>query len=368
MNNRQRILAILNRQMPDRIPWIPRLELWYNARCRQGNLPEAYRGLTLRQLERKLGMGTPAREGSVYRTIFRNVEVKSETRGDQLLTWYITPLGKVFTANQASATLEDGGIYGKPQTSHMIKEAADYPVAQFIVEHTEYLPAYDAYHRYDEQIGEDGLPMIHVGQEPMYRILQDLVGYNDAYFHLQDYRPQVMKLYDALMEKALEMQAVVLDSPGVLFLHGEHFDAQMTPPPVFRQYMLPYFQSFAEKLHARGKFLVCHADADTSNLLELIRSAGYDMAECFVSRPMVRVTLAEARQAWGNEVSIWGGLPSVLLCDPYTDEEFETAMRQMFQDIAPGNAFILGVADNVMAETHFERILRVGEMLDNLRF
>jgi uroporphyrinogen-III decarboxylase len=157
---------------------------------------------------------------------------------------------------------------------------------------------------------------------------------------------------------------VVLESPARLIQHGEHFDSVMTPPPLFTQYMLPHFQAFAQKLHDRGKALVCHADADTSRLLGLIKEAGFDMAECFVTAPMVKVTLEQARRAFGSQVIIWGGIPSVLLCDPVTGEEFESYLAGLFRTIAPGEAFILGVADNVMAEAKFERILRIGEMVE----
>ena len=32
MTNRERILAVLGRKSPDRVPWIARLDLWYHAR------------------------------------------------------------------------------------------------------------------------------------------------------------------------------------------------------------------------------------------------------------------------------------------------------------------------------------------------
>ena len=38
-------------------------------------------------------------------------------------------------------------------------------------------------------------------------------------------------------------------------------------------------------------------------------------------------------------------------------------MLDLFETVAPGDGFILGVADNVMPETKFERILRISEMV-----
>ena len=139
---------------------------------------------------------------------------------------------------------------------------------------------------------------------------------------------------------------------------------QMTPPPLFRRYILPYYQELTPPVRARGKTVAIHADNDTRLILSLIKEAGIGMAECFVTSPMVRTTLAEARAAWGDDVIIWGGVPSVILEEPYTEEQFERHMDQVFRDIAPGRAFILGIADNAMPGSKIERIRRVTRMVE----
>jgi hypothetical protein len=248
----------------------------------------------------------------------------------------------------------------------MIRGPADYAVVEYMIEHTEIVPTYEEYLVYEAEIGEDGVPLVSIGADPMYRVMREFIGYNGVFFHLQDYPEQFRHLLGVLKEQAEVIQQVTLASPAKLILHGEHFDSQMTPPYLFREYMLPHFRSFATRLHERGKVLACHADADTSLLLGLIVEAGFDMAECFVTAPMVPLTLARARAVLGTEVIIWGGIPSVMLCDPVTDAVFERYMRELFRTIAPGDAFILGVADNVMAEAKVERVERVSEMVQTL--
>ena len=39
MTHKERILAACRGEVPDRIPWIPRLDLWYNAHQRAATLP-----------------------------------------------------------------------------------------------------------------------------------------------------------------------------------------------------------------------------------------------------------------------------------------------------------------------------------------
>jgi len=366
MTNRERILAIIEGRRPDRIPWIPRLQLWYNAHRITGTLPEKYRGWDLRDIERDLGMGTPARGAIIFSTRTENVETKTRRRGNEIFTEYITPVGTVSTRHVATETLEKVGISAY-QTEHVIKRPEDYDVVEYIVEHTKLTPAYDQYIAYDKEIGEDGLPMVNLGDCPMHQIMREYLGYEKAVYEMVDHPDRIERLLAALTDHARERQKIALESPAKMILHGEHFDSMMTPPPLFEEYFKPYFQEFARRLHSRGKILVCHADADTSLLLDLIRESGFDMAEVFTTAPMVPCTMKQARKAWGNEVIIWGGVPSVILCDPVTDEEFEAFMLNLFETIAPGDSFILGVADNVMPETKFERIVRISYMVEQFK-
>ncbi|MDF1515987.1 MAG: uroporphyrinogen decarboxylase family protein, partial [Anaerolineae bacterium] len=270
MTNRERILAILEKRHPDRIPWIPRLEIWHQAHTIRGTLPEKYRDLSLREIEHDLRTGTPARQGGVFQIQYHHVDIKHQAVGRETTTTYTTPVGKVYTIQRSSDTLTQGGVASSLVVSHMIKDLDDYKVVEYIFNNATVSPTYDAYSAYDQQIGPDGLPMVSIGPDPMYRILQTLIGFNNAFYHLYDYRTQVLHLYDVITEFTTKIQQVVLDSPARLIQHGEHFDAKMTPPNIYREFMLPYFQEFTEKLHDKGKSITCHADADLSNLLELI--------------------------------------------------------------------------------------------------
>jgi len=363
MTNRERMLAIIEGRRPDRIPWTPRLRLWYNFHKNAGTLPGKYRGWELRDIERDLGMGTPARDARVFSARMENVETKVRRRGSEIFTEHATPVGTISTKHVVVEKLESAGM-SSYQVEHLIKRPEDYDVVEYIIEHTKLTPAYDQYAAYDQEIGEDGLPMAGLGACPMHKIMREYLGYEKAVFEMIDHPRRIERLLRVLTDHAKEMQKIAAGSPAKMILHGEHFDSMITPPPLFEEYFKPYFREFAELLHSKGKILICHADADSSLLLHLIRESGFDMAEVFTTAPMVPCTMSQARQAWGNDVIIWGGVPSVILCEPVSDEEFEAFMLDLFKTIAPGDSFILGVADNVMPETKFERLLRIGAMVE----
>ncbi len=364
MNDRQRLLAILQGTAPDRIPWIPRLEIWYESRKRSQTLPAEWENKSLREIERELGLGTPAREGRIYQVVHENVEVEFAQQDGRTTTTYNTPVGKL---QQVSVQTEERWRKGLPGVvvEHLLKGPGDYKIWEWIVENSRYVSNYHDYLEYDADIGEDGLPMVMVNLSPFYTFLESLVGYELAFYHLADYKEEVDHLLSVMAEiyKAREWP-VIAQSPAQLILTDAHISSQFTPPKIFREYIYPYQRELNDFLHANGKWSAMHADADTSRILDLVEQAGWDMVECFVTAPMVPVTLKQARKAWGNRVVIWGGIPSILLSPSTSEEEFKSYCFDLLDTIAPGDAFILGVADNVMPDSIIERIAWVSELIE----
>ena len=365
MNTRERLLSILDHRPPDRIPWIPRLLLWYQARQRTRTMPDRWQGMSLREVERALGTGTPARNGRIFRLERQGLDVEVRQEGAREITEYHTPVGTVYEVVQHSETLEAQGLPGLVQ-EYPLKSPEDYMVWEWIVEHTQWVADYAAYDAYDAEIGDEGLPMVHVGDVPFHHWMLNLAGYDQAFYHLADYPREVEHLISLMAEVERErLWPVIADSPARLLLHGVHLSSAFTPPPLFEKYILPYYESFMPLMRECTKSVAMHADNDTSLIVEHIERAGWDMVECFVTSPMVPLTLQQAREAWGDRVIIWGGLPSTLLSPNVPESEFREYMEALFATIAPGDAFILGVADNVMPDSLIERVATVTEMVED---
>ena len=364
MTNRERLLAIMEGRLPDRIPWIPRLQIWYEANHREGTLPQPYRAMSLREVERAVFGGTAARDGLIYRVELDGVEVRTHSIGRmETVTEYVTPVGSVTTRLRSTAQLRRQGIQDA-EVEFMLKRREDYPVVEYLVEHIRYVPTYEAYAAYEREVGDEGYPMVNCGDCPMHHWMRALVGYKQAYFHLSDYPAEVERMLAVLTDHYREtVWKHMLDSPARLLMHGHHLSSQMTPPAFFERHILPYYQELAPQIRRQGKVLALHADNDTRHILSHIERAGFGMAECFATHPLVPTTLAEARAAWGDRVIIWGGVPSVILEDPFSDEEFEQFMDEVLHTIAPGAAFILGIADNAMPGARIDRICRITQMV-----
>jgi len=364
MTNRERIFAVLDRKSPDRVPWIARLDLWYHARKAEGNMPARFKGKSLVEVGRALRTGNPARDGRIFTVRYEGMDVRAEKAPGVLRQHFTTPYGSVSFGRILSDHVSYTTDQGLP-LEHPIQKVEDYRVLEYIAEHTYYDPCYDQYVAYEKEVGDEGFPMVSCGDCPFHYFLLHLAGYNQAYFEMVDHPEEFEHLLAVMTQVEKErLWPVVLDSPARLILHGVHFDSQMTPPHQFRKYITPYYQEFSALLHAKGKSLTWHADDDSKDILAEVKAAGFDMSECFCTAPMVEVSLEEARAAWGEDVIIFGGVPSIILEPTFPEAEFEAYMRNVFRTIQPGNAFILGVADNVMPTSIIERVERISDMVE----
>jgi hypothetical protein len=364
MTNRERMLCVLARKRPDRIPWIPRLAPWHSHHVREGTIPKRYAGMTLREVEHAIGCGTPARGGKIFRERLENVEVVITKKGNDTFKEYRTPVGTLTSHEHITPELARAGLAGRHQ-KYLVEGPADYKIYEYVVEHTYYEPTYEAYLDYEREIGDDGYPLIVAGDDPYIRFLLRLAGYNNAYLQLADHTSEIEHMLTVMAQVDRErLWPVMANSPALFINHGTHYDSQMTPPPIFRKYITPYYQELSALLHARGKILAYHGDSDNRLLVPLIPEAGFDLAECFTTWPMGKLTVKEAYHAWApTRTIIWGGIPSVLFGPSYSDQDFERYMDDLFKSIAPGDNFILGIADDLLPDHKIERVERVTQMV-----
>jgi hypothetical protein len=327
-------------------------------------MPARWQGASLKQIQLDLKVGDSARQGKIFDVIYEGVEVIEAKCGNSRSVEYHTPIGSVRAVRRYAS---EGQRQGLPATTveYLLKEPKDFKVWEWIVKHVRYAPRYEEYRAYDAQVGEMGLPVVEVGRVPFNDFLFNLSGYEQAYYLLHDYPKEVEHLLGVMVEaQRSNLWPIIFGSPAELVVHGVHLCSQLTPPPLFRKYILPFYQELIPLLHDQGKYVAMHADNDTSLILDLIESSGWDMVECFVTAPMAPVTLKRAREAWGNRVIIWGGIPSTMLSPSVEESEFRHYVSEVLRMVAPGDAFVLGVADNVMPDSIIERIIWISEFVE----
>ena len=367
INWREQIEAAIAGRTPEHIPAIFRMSRWYKHRVHMRDVPAEIAGKSLEEVEAYLGLARSARYARVYRIEYRPpVECVVSRDGDRVITEYRTPTRTLRRVARYGPGDEAAGL--EPLfVEYPIKSWEDYGAFVEIMGHLEFVPTYEEYERYDQTIGEAGLPMVVIGAIPFHHLLLEWTGYQKGYLDLYD-RPDVfLEAVEAGNAAYRPMWERVAASPARLLLHGVNFDTQMTPPPVFHEHFLPYLKQFNHEMHLAGKKVACHADGNMVGLLDLTVEAGFDAADCFACEPLVECTVTQARQAWRDRITIWGGLPSTLLESRASLDALRDYLQRLYTEVAPGDRFMLGITDMAMPTTSWEHLLIVGEWVHEHR-
>ena len=384
---RERALAALRGEMPPRLPFITRLETWYKGHIRRGTLPERFRGLSLEELHRAVGVGR-LKFSAPYALKLRGVDLRVRLNGELRLqttdplvenfpgmwdfvsteqpgvteTVLITPRG---TLTLQHMLLEENVLSGTDPylKHHLIRSPEDYAVVEYILERAEFVPLFDKIAAEGAQLGQNGLlvPLLH--RIPFQQVLLEYLGETPLFYALHDQPRQVRRLLDLLDAQLLDIlpRLQALDVPYIEFpdnLHG-----LMTNPRLFSEFCLPVYQRYTEILHGQGKKVGSHMDGDVRPLLALVPQTGLDVCESFSPAPLTSCTFAEAWQAWEYGPLIWGGIPSPILEDVTSQADFEAYMHRLFETI--DRPVILGVVDLLMVHNAIERVEAIAHWVES---
>lgn len=391
MTHRQRMLKAARGEMADRIPYVPRIDLWYAANKYRGTLPKEHQGRTAEEISRAEGwamhklvpefLNVKRPEDNIDRSLgiynlkempFRtslpdDVERTVKKEGDRTTVEYHTPVGSVRTVLLYTEEMKRAGISITWIDEHLIKKPEDYKVVGYIFRNLKVEPYFDDYIEWQKFIGDDGLAVAFfgLGASPMHHIMKEFLDPTSFYYHMRDYEKEMLSLAEDMepyFEKALD---ALCKSPAEAVLWGANYDDMITYPPFFRDHITPWLQKASRRLGEAGKVLISHCDGENLGLLDLIRDSGIHVAEAICPYPMTKVKIDEYYRRWHEKLTIFGGIPSnILLADLATDEDLENYLKELLAAVHPGTRYIAGIADTTPPDAVFDRLRRIGEFFE----
>jgi corrinoid protein of di/trimethylamine methyltransferase len=389
--HKQRILMAARGEMPDILPYVPRIDLWYNANAAFDTLPRQHKGRSQDEISRAEGwalhkivpefLNVRKPEDSLHRALglyclkemvfdfsfSKEIEIEVRYEGDYTTVFYHTPLGTVSTKTMYSDEMRRSGASITWIEEHVIKRPEDYKVVGYLFENLTLRPSYDRFREWQKYVGEDGVPGTIVGLacSPMHHIQKEFLDATDFYFHYNDYQKEMRALAQSVENFFEQALRIIADSPAEMVLWGANVDDMITYPAYFEKEITPWVRKASGALGEKGKVAVVHCDGENHGLMDLIRDSGMHVAEAICPYPMTKVKVEEYYQQWRDKLTIFGGIPSnILLAESATEEEFEAYLDHLFKVIAPGRRFILGIADTTPPNAVFDRLIRIGERVE----
>lgn len=363
MTIKQAILATTRGEHLDKLPYVPRIDVWYNYNVANDKFPERYKGWRQTDIVRDQGAGTGQyRFWAVVKEEYRDMEVIVTHDEPYIMTEYRTPIGTVAKKDVFSRYEGAWIVY---EMEKLFKSEKDYPIIKYVMEHTDIVDNFEAFQKIRDEVGEDGMVMtgaVGLWSAPQ-RVMREIIGYEQFFYELVDHPAQVEELLEVMKDLERRKYKVAMGCDLEIFNICANWSDDIQTP-VFRKYFTPWFKEVTDFLHAHGRLAMVHIDGEMRRLNPLLRETDIDIAEAVTPAPQSLVPITEFRRELGDNMTIWGGMPSVLFEPMYSDEYFDNYIKNLFKDIAPGYRFIVGMGDNLPFDGNIDRVGRVVELID----
>jgi len=174
-------------------------------------------------------------------------------------------------------------------------------------------------------------------------IVHDLIGTEHfAYFWLE-HRELLHRLREAFQERVLDVLEAALEAGAgpVLGTNGvEQVAPPIYSPQAYREFVKPTFRGYCERIHAKGCLLHVHCHNKVSALLEDFAEMGWDVTHPVEPAPMGDVDLGDAKRRVGDRLCLEG---NIQIGDVYAapTDEFMRTVRAAIEAGKPGGGFIL---------------------------
>jgi uroporphyrinogen-III decarboxylase len=327
MTIRERVAAALRGQPVDQIPFT----------IYPGMLP-AEEERRLRALGLGLSVRLPVMElvRPNVRSDYRRYQENGIPYGRTTLC---TPVGEVYSTSRLDSAYGSSWI-----RDHYIKAPDDYRTMEFIIRDTSYRPAYQAFAEAVREVGEEGYVTGNMSYSPLMEMRVHLLGLERFSLDMYDRPDLFFSLYDTMREKEREAYAIAADSPAEFVIYCGNCSPEVLGPERFERYCVPCYNELGELLHARGKLLGVHLDANNAAWKEAVAASAIDVVEAFTPAPDTDMSVADARAAWPDKV-LWINFPSSLHLAPRQRIQQET--RRILREAAPGRGLIVGITENI---------------------
>lgn len=348
MNSRERLLAVFQRQEPDRIPWAPLIDDYFTS-----SLPtpmswvEAYRHIGADVLERHV----PAIRSSCSAA----VSVEEKRVEDTILTTITTPVGVLTEKRKVTPTTT---FIAEPK----IKTEKDFGPYKYVVEHTEYERDYETFLERRADIGEDGLATVSGPQSPLQFLIGEDMGLEAIVDALYDCRSELEELLEVMHHKYKQAYALLAESPALVIIGYEDVSTTTSSPQMYREYTMGYLDDYADIVHERGKMYIAHMCGKLKGLASLIAEGRMDGIDSVTPPTTGDIYVDEAREIWGEDKIIIGGLEPKSLRFMGVGEVKEYT-KQILSRAAPGRNVILGTGDATSYGTPIENLQAVTEVV-----
>ena len=380
MSGRERVLAALNRQPVDRIPFTPCFDPYVLS-----GLPKELTGDT------KLGIYHPERQIAALKALgcdllIRNVavtefsstgafqvqglgafappvETKTEFNGTEMCEIIATPVGTLKGIWKYTDSV--GAI---PHfVKYVVNNYEEMKIFHYAVEHFDKeppKPQHETFLQIDRLLGDAGVPTASMFNTPLMHLIEFVFGLENTYLLLYDHREEFEDILEKMHAAQKRHVEVLAASPALVVIQYENTSSTLISPAIFRRYCLPYLNIYADILRASGKIFLIHMCGKLHAMVDDI-SQGHFNGICDIApEPTGNLSLDEAVAHLPGKVII-GGIDATTYISQ-NPEFVREKVSGVIERVKPFCGVLLGSGDVVPRGAQVENFRIIRELVDTV--
>ena len=361
LSPRERALAVLRGQRPDRVPWFGDLDYLATAQIGRGQRPEGFKqSAAYLDWHRELRLGFYLQGYFPFETIVADCRVTERREGPDRIRRIETPHG---TLQERWTWLPESFTEGPVE--HLLKGAADLPAYRYLHAHTRYVADYAFGHTRGPQIGDGGLHLAYLPKSPFMQLVALDAGIIATVDMLEDAPELFADTLEVVRRSHDAAAALAVASPAELLMIPENLSSESVGPALVERFMRPYQETWTARIRAAGKFSCMHLDGTLRGLLRQECTVGFDFIESLTPSPVGDLAVADWAGFCGDTPTrFWGGIPGAYFSPTVSDAEFERHVRAVLAVMRTEPRYVLGVADQVPPDGLERRLHRVAELVE----
>jgi uroporphyrinogen-III decarboxylase len=354
MTGRERIMATLSGQPADRPCWAPLIDRYFLSSLRDPGQPDP----EVADVARRVDADVIERHVPAVRLVDRDgLTRRLERDGETEIELVETPAGTLRCERRRS---------DKPRTTfvqrHPIATVEDVKIYRSVLERTGVEEDVDPFVRQEQIIGDDGIATCSGPITPLQQFLQHLCGVERTIYLLADHPEEMEACFAAMHQHNLEVYARLCNTPARVIIAYEDTSSTVFGPNYYAEYCAPLIDRYADLCHDAGKIYLTHMCGRLSVFKDQIRAGRQDGIDS-VCPPTTGDTPAhEAREAWGEDKVIIGGIEPPALARMSRDQAADCAAR-VLDDMGSFSRFILSTGDATPYDAPLENLEAISEVV-----
>ena len=368
VTERRRILDVLNRQTPDRVPFMLDMShYYYHKYNKEWNILNGYvePEHDLIAFNKQFGAGfyVPNQMLLFSSKHTSGVEPKVEVidvNGCPEIHWrYETPIGaiervRVWEPSSYSWAIKRWGVTTEQ----------DLKVLGYVMEHRAFTPLIENYIKWDGAVGDDGFIYLLPGYSAMGHILHYWMGVEQTVYACEDWNATMHEVVDQINDSCLKIVGMLADYPAPAAVMGDNFSADIQPPSFFNEWSAPFYRKAIDIFHKKGIKVALHVDGKLRGAIDMVKNCGADVVDAVTPPPMGDLTPAQCREEAGPALILSGGVSPDLFLPDAPAEAFKRAVIDWLEIRKESPALILAAGDQVPPGAEEDKLYMMHELVE----